>query len=289
MKNDSKKSDIIGTFLTSRECDGPQDMLKPGLLLREVLQAWVDECEQGSAGLQFFYPFKKEAGAEWKLFIQLRGTNTFMAPPHSMTLQTGFMGILPARDTTTETWLPDQRNRYAHFFIGVRSGRLSVNFVDGAPPRIQTAISLPFTQESLLENLMLLASGFQEVPARYCPVIADILLDGMRISKSDAPSRLIQKTIQLILDHPCNPNLSVKWMAQQVGCHADYLSRRFHQETGTSFMAYVRSKRMEIAADLLHSQKMTVADVAASCGYRDHSYFTKIFHKTYGVVPSHYS
>lgn len=289
MKKGSQKSDIIGTFLTSRERDDPQEIRNPGLLLREILQDWGHKGEQGNAGLHFFYPFKKNSGSEWKLFIQLRGTNTFSNSDNSMTLQTGSMGILAGHDAITETWLPDTQNRYAHFFMGVRPGRLSANYVDGTPPRIQTAISLPFTQESLLEPLMLLASGFEEVPARYCPVITDILLDGMRISKSDAPSRLIQTTIQLIVDHPCNPNLSVKWMAQQVGCHADYLSRRFHQETGTSFMNYVRGKRMEIAADLLCSRKMTVADVAAGCGYRDHSYFTKIFHKTYGVVPSQWT
>ena len=289
MKKDSQKSDIISTFLTSRESHGPQDTLKPGLLLREVLQRWSDDCEQGKAGIQFIQPFKKESGREWKLFIQLRGNNIFTNLPQTLTLQTGFMGILATREKTIETWTPDEQNHYAHFFIGVRPGRLSANFVDGTPPRIQTAISLPFTQESLLEQLMVLASGFQDVPLRYCHIIVDVLLDGIRISKSDAPSRLIQKAVQLILDHPCNPDLSVKWMAQQIGCHADYLSRRFHQEAGTSFMAYVRSKRMEVAADLLHSQKMTVADVAASCGYRDHSYFTRIFHQTYGVVPSRYS
>jgi two-component system response regulator YesN len=137
---------------------------------------------------------------------------------------------------------------------------------------------------------MLLFTASQAKPASHMlRVIGDVLLDGMRISGPDALSRLIQKAMQLILDHPCNPQLSVKWMAQQLDCHADYLSRRFHQETGTSFMQYVRNKRMEIAADLLSSNQMTVADVAASCGYRDHSYFTRIFHQTYGVVPSQWA
>ncbi len=288
MKNSSQKSDLIGTFLTSKTRNPKQGIQKPGLFLREALAWWSAQSQAGNAGLYFLHPLPKDGVKEWKFFLQLRGQNTLKIDQTTFRIPPGSMCLYASNPNVTEYWEADEYGRYSHFFLGVFPGRISSNFVDGDPPKIQSAISMPFTQGRLLERMIHFSSASGRAPAHHGQVIADILLDGMRISGQDAPSRLIRHAMELILDQPCNPELSVKWMAQQLQCHPDYLSRRFHVETGISLMAYVRSKRMEIAADLLTSRQMTVADVAASCGYRDHSYFTRIFHQTYNVVPSQY-
>jgi AraC-like DNA-binding protein len=287
MKNRSQNSDFIGTFLTSEAGNPEKGIHQPGLFLRAALRWWSEQCGLGNAGLYFIQTLQAERNREWKLFLQIRGENVFKHPRGELRIQPGSMGVIPVRNEISEEWQVDSRGRYSHFFIGIYSGRLSSNFVNDQ--RIQTAISLPFAQSSLLERMIEFSATNQPAVVHHSRVIADILLDGMRVAGSDGPSRLIQKALHLILDHPCNPDLSVKWLAQQLECHADYLSRRFHLETGTLLMAYVRSKRMEVAADLLRSRKMSVADVALNCGYRDHSYFTRIFRQTYGVLPSQYS
>ncbi|WFB35997.1 AraC family transcriptional regulator [Kiritimatiellota bacterium B12222] len=286
MKTSSQKSDFISTFLTSQKGNPQQGIAKPGTYVRNAIRWWSAQCQNGNAGLFFLHPIEKDSHLEWKFFLQLQGENELTSPQTTLRIPTGSVGVLQTRPGVKEEWIPDSQGQYSHLFIGIYSERLSSNFVYDTPARIRSAISLPFTQNTLFRRMLHFASSAQPASSPHAQVIADILLDGMRISTENAPSRLIQKALQHILDHPCNPDLSVKWIAQQLDCHPDYLSRRFHQETGTALMKYVRSKRMEIAADLLHSHKMCVADVAASCGYRDHSYFTRIFHKTYGVIPS---
>ncbi|MDF3129670.1 AraC family transcriptional regulator [Kiritimatiellaeota bacterium B1221] len=286
MKTSSQKSDFISTFLTSESGNPKTGVHKPGLYLREAIRWWAAQCLAGNSGLYFPHPLPKEEAKEWKLFLQIRGQNVLRLHQTRFKIPPGSIALYPSNPNVNEQWQMDDQGRYSHFFMGIFSGRLSANFVDGNPPQMHTSISMPFTQKSFIDRMIHFISASSKAPPHQAQVFADILLDGMRISSQDTPSRLIRQALELILDHPCNPDLSVKWMAQQLACHPDYLSRRFHLETRSSFMAYVRSKRMEVAADLLSSHQMTVADVAAHCGYRDHSYFTRIFHQTYGVVPS---
>ena len=287
MKTGSKKSDNNSTFLTFEAKRLEQAIHQPGIFLRAALAEWSEQCGNQKSDLQFLHQRFKDSGREWKFFLQIHGQNVLSHPEGSMRILPGSMGAFPVNTDTREEWQADEKGRYSHLFIGIFTGRLSSNFVKDN--RIRSAVSLPFTQNELLRRMIQLASGNQPAAHHHCRAIADIILDGIQISGPEGPSRLIQNAMQLILDHPCNPDLSVKWMAQHLECHPDYLSRRFHLETGTSLMSYVRSKRMEIATDLLRSRQIPVAEVALSCGYRDHSYFTRIFHKTYGVVPSQWT
>lgn len=64
-----------------------------------------------------------------------------------------------------------------------------------------------------------------------------------------------------------------------------YLSRLFKQEKGMSFTSYVLERKMERARMALMNGAR-VYDAAAMIGYRDVSYFTKMFRKYWGVTPS---
>ena len=58
--------------------------------------------------------------------------------------------------------------------------------------------------------------------------------------------------------------------------------------TNCSPSEFVRQIRMKEAANLLKSQKYTVAEVSDLTGYGDPKYFTDVFKKHYGMSPSAY-
>ena len=55
-----------------------------------------------------------------------------------------------------------------------------------------------------------------------------------------------------------------------------------------SIAAYIRKKRVENAASLLKSGS-TVANAAISSGFEDYNYFSEIFKKETGILPSKYA
>lgn len=67
-----------------------------------------------------------------------------------------------------------------------------------------------------------------------------------------------------------------------------YLSRRFKAETGVSFIDYLTQYRVNRAKALLFGTNRPVKDVGVSTGFRDDSYFIKVFKQKCGLTPSEY-
>ena len=62
--------------------------------------------------------------------------------------------------------------------------------------------------------------------------------------------------------------------------------REFKAATGQTPVAYINTVRIKRAERLLREGGMTVAEVAEACGFVSHSYFSKVFYRLQGVLPS---
>jgi AraC-like DNA-binding protein len=56
--------------------------------------------------------------------------------------------------------------------------------------------------------------------------------------------------------------------------------------TGKTPIEFIRSVRLQRAAQLLEKTKKTVAEVAYETGFNNPKYFSKYFKSEFGVVPS---
>ena len=77
-------------------------------------------------------------------------------------------------------------------------------------------------------------------------------------------------------------------LAQQVDVHPVYLARAFRRRYGCSPGAYLRHCRMERAIGLLDDVRVTIAEVAATCGFVDQAHFAHAFRRAHRVTPSQY-
>lgn len=80
-------------------------------------------------------------------------------------------------------------------------------------------------------------------------------------------------------------DLSVESIAKQAGYSPFYFSRQFKSITGMTVMKYVESIRCRHAYEML-AGGMNVTRAAFECGFRNLSYFTKVFKQQYGILPS---
>jgi len=94
----------------------------------------------------------------------------------------------------------------------------------------------------------------------------------------------VQAIIEL-LETEQDQEFTLHTIADRFYVNASYLSRLFKQETGMPFTSYVLEHKMERARTALMNGAR-VYDAATMIGYRDVSYFTKIFRKYWGVTPS---
>lgn len=77
-------------------------------------------------------------------------------------------------------------------------------------------------------------------------------------------------------------------LAKDVQCSTFHLSRIFVEETGMSIPKFIRTKRIERAADLLKSGRMNVTEAAMAVGYSSLSAFNKAFVEQMGCCPGLY-
>jgi len=86
----------------------------------------------------------------------------------------------------------------------------------------------------------------------------------------------------------CSEKLSLESLAKEVYLSKSYLSSVFKQETKMSLTAYITKVRVEKSKRMLIEENIGLAAIAGKCGFKDQSYFTKVFKKETGISPKRY-
>ena len=94
-------------------------------------------------------------------------------------------------------------------------------------------------------------------------------------------SHQVVKDILNLLEEEMDQEITLHTVADRLYVNSSYLSRLFKQEMGVVFSTYVLERKMERAKSLLQ-EGLKVYDAARLVGYRDVSYFTKVFRKYWG-------
>lgn len=82
--------------------------------------------------------------------------------------------------------------------------------------------------------------------------------------------------------------VSLEDVSALAGFSSTYFSALFKKETGSAFLEYLQSLRMDEAKRLLKETNLSVTSICENVGYSDVKYFTKSFIKHTGLKPGEY-
>lgn len=111
--------------------------------------------------------------------------------------------------------------------------------------------------------------------------------------KSDALPRrqgekgYVEKALDYI-HHNYTYRIRIEDIARYVGLDRTYLFKLFVKNVGTAPQEYLIRYRLEHAASLLRETKLSTAQIAYSCGFRDSPSFCKHFKARYKISPLAY-
>lgn len=108
-----------------------------------------------------------------------------------------------------------------------------------------------------------------------------------RASGSSPDKKTIEQALAYINEYYMNP-LTLDELANLYAMPPQRFSYYFRKYTGWGPIDYVIHYRMERAKELLKNGTFLVRDVAASVGYANPLYFSRVFKKKFGVSPSEY-
>ena len=99
---------------------------------------------------------------------------------------------------------------------------------------------------------------------------------------------ILEKTMNCIHTHISNSNLSIDDISEYVCVSKIQLYRKIKAITGLTPADIVKTTRLQVAEEMLVSQKYTITEICFYVGFSDPKYFSKCFKEQYGVSPSEY-
>ena len=96
-----------------------------------------------------------------------------------------------------------------------------------------------------------------------------------------------------IIENICNyieqaADIRLKTVASYFNYSPEYISRKFHKETGVTYRDRCNKILMQRAVSMLISENSTIEQIAELLGYSDKNCFIRTFRKWYGITPSAY-
>lgn len=105
--------------------------------------------------------------------------------------------------------------------------------------------------------------------------------------KAVRDARRIKQMLLFIQDN-YGENITTEQIAQSAAISVSECLRCFHSVLNQTPKAYLRQYRVQRAAQLLAGSTLPIAEIGASCGFDDMSYFARIFRAEQGQTPTEY-
>ena len=124
----------------------------------------------------------------------------------------------------------------------------------------------------------------------YCISLLHKLFSLLTADKRESigQSPYVRQALSIIEKDYASPGCTVLSIANALHLHPNYFSILFKKETGTPPKEAIYNIRMRHAAKMLRFTDYPVKEIASAAGFTDGPYFSRVFHKQFGVSPTEY-
>lgn len=151
----------------------------------------------------------------------------------------------------------------------------------------QIPIDAIFSREGKPYDAVFQISTLPEMKIYLSGLIADVS-HRVNAVQSNRISTLVKNVSAFLESHFHNSDLSQTEVARHFNVNSSYLSRKFKQETGASFVEFLAKVRISKAIELLKSTDKLNYEVADEVGIADPHYFSIFFKRHMGMSISEY-
>lgn len=147
-------------------------------------------------------------------------------------------------------------------------------------------IAKPFDIGHLLNRVNMLIHQRRMLKEKYSGE-AGVNEDVVKIKSND--ERMLERVRKVVLEELANPDLSVEYIAREIGVSRSHLQRRLKVAANMNPSEYIRKERMHHAAMMLSGKEVSVSEVAYATGFTTLSHFSTCFREYFGVSPTRYA
>lgn len=286
--------------------DNPENILDTREQCLELLREALSKASRGE--LVFHLPkpegirqlmSKGHFHAHPEFFLQVSGKVTFTFPQSRLTLNAGEILMIPS-------WLchAERSSCYkttSNIVVMMTLSEIAWHLAKTVAPEKYATSGYGYTispKLNLLLNMCEELTQLRHSSGRYDKFVYSAmtvstlhLLEEILHNAGKQPHEMNHKITtcrQLINSNLANSKLNVQYLAERLGCNADYLSHLFLTKVGVPLTEFINNRRIQVAIGLLNSENMNISEVAYSCGYSDPGYFSRVFKKITGKSPGEF-
>ena len=111
------------------------------------------------------------------------------------------------------------------------------------------------------------------------------------VPSKDNPKLFLKKTFLQNVQFQIEKNISdenfgILELCKNIGISRSQLHNKIKAQTGLSTSIFIRSLRLKRANALINNSELNISEIAYEVGFKDPSYFSRLYSEQYGVSPS---
>lgn len=158
--------------------------------------------------------------------------------------------------------------------------------IEGFKTGADDYITKPFNFEVLearINNLLSVREKFQKNFRKTL----DVKSSELQITPLDV--KLIERAVKVVEENISSPTFSIEDFGMELGISRAYVFKKILALTGKTPLEFIRTIRLQHAAQLLEKSQLSVREIAYKVGFNTPKYFTKYFKEQYHMLPSEYA
>ncbi len=267
----------------------PRDLLPLRASLGSVGRERRDSPEYDWHGL-------RRGDQEMALFqYTLRGTGRLRVGAHERTVTPGDAMLLhfPADN---RYWFPAESSGAWEFLYVCLHGRDLLRLWREVESRLGPLAQLAPDSAPVACAVRIIAAGLREeiaTPAESAALALELVARLLAVrppagSAALAPQAAALARARAYAEQDLAAPIGVAELARAAGLSRFYFSRLFTEETGQTPAAWLATRRVQSAAQLLRERVLPIKEIAARCGFTDVQTFGKVFRRHTGTTPGRY-
>jgi len=154
---------------------------------------------------------------------------------------------------------------------------------------LETGASDYLTKPFSVEILNIKIRNFIRLNQRIKEIYTRRLNIGIPLEELESEDeKLVLKATRYVEANLDNPHLSVEALSKQVHMSQSSLYRKIVDRTGQTPVEFIRSVKLNRAADLLERSNMKIAEIGYAVGFTTPNYFARAFKAKFNLSPSEY-
>ena len=180
--------------------------------------------------------------------------------------------------------------RTSHIPVIILTGLSSTDSkIEGLESGADAYVTKPFNARELKVRVMMMIAQRQKLRE----VISKELNSGrqatLKTSYTSLDQKFVEKAIKVVNIHIANEDFDVVLFSSEMALSRSQLHRKIKALSNKTISEFIRTIRLNKAAELLRQNTDNVTQIAYETGFSNLSWFAKTFKEQFGVSPSEYS